>query len=200
MAKILLKKDIDEVVDILKTNKIIAFPTDTVFGLACLFNDFESIERIKKIKHRDANKPLPVMCNGLKMLLSICELTNNDVKLIDTIKKGAITYILNKKESVDSRNTNGFTTMGVRIPDDDFILKLITKLDSPLLVTSCNISNEPSIKYSKEVIEKFNDLVDVIIDEDARSEISSTIYNTLNGTIIREGIISLQQIKEILND
>lgn len=200
MTKILLKKDIDQVVEILKKNKIIAFPTDTVFGLACVFDDFDSIEKIKQIKKRDANKPLPVMCNNLKMVQTICNLKQEDIKLINYFKKGAITYILPKQKDVDLRNSNGFNTLAIRIPDDDFILSLIDKLNKPLLVTSCNISNEPSIKDSLSIKEKFIGLVDIIIDEDAKSEVASTIYDTINDKIIREGIITYQKIKEILND
>lgn len=200
MAKHVDKQNLEKVVETLRNNGVIAFPTDTVFGLACLLNDFSSIERIKQIKHRDAKKALPIMCHSTKQVQEICLVPEKIKRLMNTIGKGAITYILQRKETLDPRNTNDYDTVAIRIPDDSFILDLITELQTPLLVTSCNVSNEPSLRYHRDVIKQFDDLVDLIVMEDAKSDVSSTIYDTINDRIIREGNISLERIKEILND
>ncbi len=201
MSRIFLKKDLDLIVEeIKKGKKILAFPTDTVFGLGCLFNDFDSLNRIKELKNRDKHKPIPVMCSDVSMIEKICDLNNDDYKLLNKFKKGPLTYIFKKKNEIDYTISNGFDTLAIRIPDDDFILNLLNKLKQPLLVTSCNISNEPSIMKFSEIIEKFNGKIDLIVAEDAKSEVSSTIYDTINKKIIREGIITKEMIEEVLND
>ena len=177
---------------------VIAFPTDTVFGLACIYDDEEAIERIRRIKGRDKDKPLPMMCNG-KTMLKKAAYTNADIeRLIDRFTPGALTLILNKKDTVEDYVTNGFKTIGIRIPDHQDILGLITWLKRTILVTSCNISKEPSIREYKDIISGFADKVDMIVCQNAQSRLASTIIDVTGDLkIIREGIIKEDELKEV---
>jgi L-threonylcarbamoyladenylate synthase len=197
MSELFTRNDLSTVIDLMKNDKkVIAMPTDTVFGIGCVYDDLLSLERIKQIKHRDPRKALPMMCSNLEMIERIAILNDDDRRLVKAMGKGAITYIFRLREEIDRTITNGLDTIAIRIPDDDFIIGLIEGINKPLLVTSMNISNEPSIRYASEVIAKFSDQVDIIINEDALSTMSSTIYDTINHRILRQGAIDLKTIEE----
>lgn len=196
MSKHYLRKDVDLIVEDLKNNAVVAFPTDTVFGLGTAYDNLNGIQKIKDIKHREPNKPLPMMCSTIEMVKKICVVSDEDTKLMTKIGKGAITYIFKLQDEIDRTMVNGNDTIAIRLPKDDFILNMINKLNKPMLVTSCNISSEPSLKSYNDVIKQFDELVDVIVCEDAESEISSTIYDTINNKILREGIITKEMIED----
>ena len=198
MSKHYLRKDVDLIVEDLKDNAVVAFPTDTVFGLGTAYDNLNGIQKIKDIKHREPNKPLPMMCSTIEMVKKVCVVSDQDLKIMTKIGKGAITYIFKLKDEIDRTMVNGNDTIAIRLPNDDFILNMINKLNKPMLVTSCNISSEPSLKSYNDVIKQFDKLVDVIVCEDAESEISSTIYDTINNKILREGIITKEMIEDAM--
>lgn len=200
MALIYRKNDVEQIVSKLKSGQVIAFPTDTVFGLGCMTGNLAAHNRIKEIKNREAHKPLPIMCSNIKMVKEIAEVNADDEHLIKTVGPGAITYILKKKPSLEAVFTNNQDTVAIRIPDDDFILTMINQLGCPMFVTSCNYSNTPSLKYFKDVKAQFEDLVDMIVEDDALSEISSTIYDCINHKILRSGVISIEKINKIIKN
>lgn len=191
--------EIDELAKDLLDGKIVAFPTDTVFGLACIYDNEEAISRIKLAKGRDAHKPLPMMCSSLEMIEKVAITSVESKKIMIDHFPGALTIIFKKREEVPSFVTNGFDTIAIRVPRHDMILNLIEKIGKPLLVTSANISNEASIKEYQEVINKLGDRIDGIVEEDAKSETSSTIIDLTDGfKILRQGEITKAALEESL--
>ncbi len=192
------KIDIDKVITILKNDGIVAFPTDTVFGLACLCSEF-AIKKVYEAKGRDFNKPLPMMCSGKAMINTVAYINESSEKLIDKFMPGAITIIFNKKDDVADYITGGKKTIGIRVPDDEWILKLIDKLQEPILVTSANISGNGSLLKWNDVYECMNDKIDAIVCEDARGDKASTIVDCSNDIkILREGPISKEEIMDVV--
>ena len=189
----------DEIVEVLRSSGTVAFPTDTVFGLACLFDDEVAIDKVKKIKDRDKDKPLPMMCDSKEMIRKVAYTDERIERLIDAFCPGPLTIIFNKREEVADYVTNGFKTIGIRVPDKKEILDVIKALGKPILVTSCNMSGEPSIKSHKEICAIFDGKIDMIIKEDAKSEVASTIIDITKEPIkiLREGIIKEEVIKEV---
>ncbi len=187
------KSAIKEIAESLKQGKIIAFPTDTVFGIACIYNDFKAIKRIKEIKKRSLNKSLPMMCSSIEMLLQFADVSKDNLKIIKTYPKGAITYILKLKEGIDKRICDNKDTIAIRIPDDDFIIKLIDYLQVPLLVTSANRSNAENLCRYDEVAKVFKDEIDLIVEGDAKAYLASTIYDCINKKVIRQGSIFIKE-------
>ena len=178
---------------------LIAIPTDTVFGLACIYDDSDAITKVKTLKGRDANKALPMMCSDLAMVKTVAETDDRIERIIERLTPGALTMIMKKKDSVADYVTSGLPTIGIRIPDDKDILNLIDYLGKPLLVTSCNISGAPSIRYYREVIAIFADKIDVIVRKDALSEVASTVVDLTGDAlnILREGAITERMILEV---
>lgn len=192
--------NVPKIAEDLKNGLIVAFPTDTVFGLACIYDNPDAINKVKCAKGRSETKPLPMMCSNIEMVKDVAELSIEAEALFKHFSPGAITLVLNKKTSVPEYVTNGFKTIAIRIPNNDNILKTINLLGKPLLVTSANLSDEPSMKTYVEVFSKLNGRIDAIVCEDANSEVASTIIDMTNGMkILRYGQISLEDIKEIVD-
>ena len=175
---------------------ILAFPTDTVFGLGCII-DKKAIAKIYKAKGRDFNKALPMMASGLEMIKRYAYIDYKAEKLIKHFMPGAITIVFKKREEVNLYNDKD--TIAIRVPDDEWILSLIDELDMPLLVTSANISGEGSLLKWEDVYESMKNKIDGIILEDAKGSISSTIVDISNNKIeiLREGPISYKEIEEV---
>lgn len=191
------KQDIDIVAKELLNKKIIAFPTDTVFGLACMM-DIEAIKKVYIAKGRDFNKPLPMMCNGYEMINKVAYIDEHTKKIINKFMPGALTIVFNKKENVDDYITQGLNTIGIRVPDDEWILSLIKKIGTPIMVTSANISNAGSLLKWEDVYESMNGKIDGIVMDDARGESSSTIIDvTSDLKLLREGPIPFKEIEAI---
>lgn len=192
------KMDKDKIINTLISGGILAFPTDTVFGLACIMDE-KAIKKIYKAKGRDFNKPLPIMCNSLKMIKSIAKVNKNEKKLIDKFTPGPITIIFNKKDNLEEYVNNGLDTIGIRIPDDEFILDLIESINAPLMVTSANISNTGSLLKWEDVYESMKNKIDGIVCEDSKGNEASSIVDVRDEIkILRQGPISINQIKEAL--
>ena len=193
------KMDIDKIINVLISGGILAFPTDTVFGLGCI-KDEKAIRRIYEIKGRSFDKPLPVMCSNLDMIESIAYVSDKARKIIDAFVPGAITLIFKKKDNVEDFVTQGKDTIGIRVPDDEFILNLINRLNMPLMVTSANNSGEESLLKWKDVYKVMNGKIDGIVCENATGDTSSTIVDVAGEQIkiLREGPIGLKEISEVL--
>ena len=192
--------NVPKIAEDLKEGLIVAFPTDTVFGLACVYDNSDAINKVKNAKGRSEKKPLPMMCSNIEMVKEVAELSKAAETLFKHFSPGAITLVLKKKPSVPDYVTNGFETIAIRIPDNEAILKTIELLGKPLLVTSANLSDEPSMKTYSEVFSKLNGRIDAIVCMDAKSEVASTIVDVTDGIkILRLGQISLDDIKEIVD-
>ena len=174
---------------------IIAFPTDTVFGLGCIMDE-EAMKKIYVAKGRDFNKPLPMMCDSLAMIRKVALLTSNAEKIIERFTPGALTVVLNRKEEIPAYVSQGNKTIAIRVPDDNWILDLIKQIGRPIMVTSANISNAGSLLKWEDVYASMKEKIDGIVCEDARGDKASTIVDlTENIKILREGPISLDELK-----
>ncbi len=195
----LRKYEVDEIAEAFKEGKVIAIPTDTVFGLGCAYDELPAMERIKDIKHRDRNKPLPMMCNGLAMIEEVAYVNETAKRVIERFTPGALTVVLQKKEHISDALTNGKTTIAIRVPDNTLLLDVITKLAKPILMTSANMASEPNMDAYRDVYAKFSGQVDVLVMENAAGKTASTIVDLSDGIkILREGPISLDEIREVL--
>ena len=124
----------NEVCEYLLQGDVVAFPTDTVFGVGILFDDGGAIAKMKQAKGRDERKPFPMMVSDLSQLKSVAYLDEKYERLCEAFMPGAFTVVLKKKDCVADEVTNGKDTIAIRIPDDDFVLSVIRDVGKPLLV------------------------------------------------------------------
>lgn len=194
-------KDIDKVAKAICDGEVIAFPTDTVFGLAVIYDNEEALQKLKAAKGRPETKPIPTMVSSLEQLRSIAEMNVTAEVLANEFMPGAITLILKKRDTVADYVTNGFPTIGVRMPDDEFILSLIEKCGKPLLVTSANLSDHPSGLHDSEVLEQLDGRIDGIVLGEAKGKVASTIVDVSDQDykIVRSGPITKEQIETAIH-
>ena len=112
---------------------------------------------------------------------------------------GALTIILKAKNNLPEHVTFKMSTIGVRIPTNEVALNILRRINKPLLVTSANISNEPSLIKACDVKDKFDGKIASLIDQDAINGVASTVVSVIDGVkLFRQGPISKEEIiKEI---
>ena len=192
------KNDLEIIASKLLNKELIAFPTDTVFGLACVMDE-QAIKKVYEAKGRDFNKPLPVMCSNIEMIEDIAYVDDETKKIINKFMPGALTIVFKKKENVAEYVTQGKQTIGIRVPDDEWIIKLINTIGKPIMVTSANISDSGSLLKWGDVYEQMKNQIDGIVCEDARGDKSSTIIDVSDGLkLLREGPISFADIESVI--
>lgn len=194
------KEDIDAVVELLKEGNVVAFPTDTVYGLAVVYENEDALEALKESKGRPENKPIPTMVSSLQQIEEIAKVDDRIRRLADAFMPGAFTIILKKKESLPAYITNGFDTVGIRMPDDAFVLELIEKCGKPLLVTSANLSGEETGITDEQVLSQLDGRIDAIVMGEAKGKVASTIVDLSKEepVIIRSGPIEESAILSVL--
>lgn len=185
------QKELDECINIIKKGGIIIFPTDTVYGIGCSAFCEDSIKKIFKIKNRNYNKPINVLCSSIEDVKKLAlKLNTKQEKIINKYMPGACTLIVKKKTEISKILTANLDTVGVRIPNNNIALELITKSGVPMATTSANISGQNDSIQIKEILTEFKDKVDVIIDGGkAKIGIPSTIVEIANNkiNILRQG-------------
>lgn len=170
--------------------KVIIFPTDTVYGIGCLYQDIDSIKRIYEIKNRDYTKPMVILCADMKQVNSLIK---SGQTLPEYLKKhwpGKLTIIFFKNKNVCDIITSGKNTVGIRIPGNEIGLNLLKK-HGPMVVTSLNLSNEPPILKFQDVLE-YADKVDYIVESSDLDSAPSTIYDFTQNRILRQGDIVIK--------
>lgn len=201
VTKIYEKDDINSIVTLLNEGKVVAFPTDTVYGLAVIYENEEALDALKKSKGRPENKPIPTMVASIEQMKKIAYIDEKAKCLVDAFMPGGFTMILKKKENLPDYITNGLDTIGIRMPDDEFILNLIRLCDKPLLVTSANLSGLQPGNTTEEVLEQLDGRIDAIVKGKPKGTMASTIVDmsTPKVKIIRDGYITKEQIMEVIN-
>ena len=192
------KENINEVIDLLNHDEVVAFPTETVFGLGVKFSHLEALEKIYEIKHRSHSKAISLMIYDPKDIEKYAYVNENAQKLIDHFMPGMITLVLKKKSLLSDDFTAGYDTIGIRIPDDPFVLKLLKEV-GPMLVTSANISGQETLLNDQEVYKQFKGKIKMIVKGKCKNTLASTVIKVDEDvTILRQGCIQEEEIREVL--
>ncbi|MBP5694800.1 MAG: threonylcarbamoyl-AMP synthase [Bacilli bacterium] len=199
-TRVFNKNELNEASELLKNGEIIAFPTETVFGLGVVFNSEKACKNLINVKKRHENKPFTLMCSNLDQIEDVLELNDTAKKIMDAFTPGPITLILKIKKDVPHYLDLGTGYIGIRIPKDETILDLINKVGAPLLVPSANPADMKPARSTKEVLEYFDGEISGVIDGDTSNLEPSTVVKVEKNDIIiiRKGPISLEEIKGVL--
>ena len=196
------KYNLNKAKKILIKNKIIAVPTETVYGLAGNAYSNKSVKKIYNLKKRPKNNPLIIHYYNLNMLKKDAFLDNNFLKLYKKFSPGPLTFILRKKEkSKISRFANAnLNTIAVRFPSNKVIRSLLKKLNFPLAVPSANISTGVSPTEPSDVIDEFKNKIKFILDGGkSRIGLESTVVNLCGQiNILRPGSINNAEITKVV--
>lgn len=197
--KIYKATEIDELANILNNDGVIAVPTDTVYGLCAKMNSKKARENLYRIKKRPLNNSLPIMCNNLEQIKGIAKVTEISEKIIKTFMPGPITLVFLKGKDIPDFINVGSIEVGIRMATSKPLEELIEKVGCPIFMSSANLSGEPVCK-SIEEIEKIFPNIDGILEGEVSYGQASTIVDCTSDEIkiIREGPITLQQIKNVI--
>jgi L-threonylcarbamoyladenylate synthase len=196
-----MRKLIHRVAQILKRGGIIAYPTDTIYGIGTNAFNIDAIKRIYHIKKRPLSLPLSVAVTGKSMAQNIAYLNQRAQRLISEFWPGALTIIVKKKSIIPHIVTSGTDLVGLRAPAHNVPLSILRYSQTPMISTSANRHGKPPCLDVECIRCNFGDQVDVIIDGKQGRNIPSTVINVTTDppAIVRNGPITESMIEQILN-
>ena len=190
---------VQQTVRTIRKGGVILYPTETVYGLGCNAFDEKAIQRIFEIKERPETKPMLVLVRNRTMLQElVSEIPPTAFKLMECFWPGPLTLIFKARKNLSSLLTAGSGKIGVRIPSNNFCLKLLKESQIPLVSTSANMSGKNVISSIKSLKRIFADKVDIVIDAGSSpSSLPSTVVDVSESklAIIRQGAISNAQLR-----
>ncbi len=191
-----ISKKIDRATKILKEGGVIAYPTDTAYGLgADLFNS-KAVDKIYKIKGRDFNKPLTLIAANLNQVKKIAAVSPEEQKIISEYWPGPLTILL-KAKNKEAKKIGKDGLIGVRVPDSETARSLADKLGKPIIATSANMAGKPECYSIYCVVNQFMNKIyfpDLILDGgNLRARKITTIIKVVNNQpkIIRQGKVKI---------
>jgi len=198
-----IQQQVKEAITILKKGGIVAFPTDTVYGLGASVNILHAVERIYQVKERPRNVALPILIAHISQIGEIASSVPPVAWLLArSFLPGALTLVLYKSKLVPDIVTAGDKTVAVRVPAHPVPIALIEGLGTPIVGTSANLSGKPSALSADEVHTQLGDNVDLIIDGGRcpGGRESTVVDVTMEPPVIlREGAISIEELKRVYN-
>lgn len=189
----------DEIIKCLNDGGVIAYVTDTVWGLGCLPDNEQAVKKIYEIKKREVQKPLILMSNEIYNLLDYVKpIPKIGQKLIKKFFPGALTIVTDKSEKTPDYITSNMSTVGIRVPDNAVFQEICSIIPGHVLATtSANLSHQPSAKTYEQALENMNGLADIIIPDYGYNAkgLESTVCGVTNNElrIFRQGAIIINQ-------
>jgi len=179
------KKAIAAAVKALKAGEVVAFPTETVFGLGAALKQRGAIEQIFKIKNRPKNKPLQVLVASIDQAKKLGRFNQQALELAKREWPGPLTLVVKKTKVVPKIITGGTNKVGLRIPDHKVALELIKKA-GPIVATSANKSgSRPAL--TAQAVKKNLPGIDLILPGRVRSGVPSKVVDATKGIRILRG-------------
>lgn len=156
---------VSRAVEVLRRGGIVAFPTDTVYGVGAMVFREDAVERLFTAKVRDRSRPIPVLLSQVRDLSRVAQnVPAGAWQLAGAFWPGPLSMVVPKALAVPDAVTAGGPTIGVRIPNHPLALRLIQRAKSPLATTSANLSGHPDSVTADEVEAALGDSVDILLD------------------------------------
>jgi L-threonylcarbamoyladenylate synthase len=186
---------------ILKQGGIIAYPTDTVYGIGTNAFNVEAVQRIYQIKERPLSSPLSIAVAGKTMAQHVAYLNEQALRLIAKFWPGALTIIVKKKAIIPPVVTGGTNLVGLRAPAHNVPLSILRYSQTPMISTSANKHGEPPCPGVECIRSNFGNHIDMIIEGTQGGNVPSTVINvtTHPPVIVRKGPITESMLEPILN-
>ena len=190
-------KNKEEIINTLNNGGVIAYVTDTVWGLGCLPDNEKAVKKIYEIKKREAQKPLILMSNEVYNLLDYVKpIPKVGQQLIKKYFPGALTIVTDKSDKTPDYITSNMSTVVIRIPNNKVFKEICEIIPNHVLATtSANLSHQPSAKTYEQALENMTGLADLIIEDYGyhAKGLESTVVGVMNNElrIFRQGAITI---------
>ncbi len=184
----------------LRRGEVVAYPTETFYGLAVLPSDMDALTRLVRLKGRDTDKPVSLILGKAEVVSSFAtSLTPGTIRLISLAWPGPLTVVLPAKDSVARVITGGTHTVAVRVPSDPGARMLADSAGGAITATSANRQNMPPARTKEDVEDQFPDgLAGVFDGKRAPGDLPSTLVRPVGGTlhVLRRGAVDLSTLTE----
>ncbi len=182
-------RHVERVVEVLKQGGVIAYPTDTTYGIGCDIFNKKGVKKIYQIKQRDPRKPFSFICADISDVSNYAQVSNMAFKVMKRHLPGPYTFVLEATRIVPDLVTTRQRTVGIRIPDNEIALSIVRQLGHPLVTTSANLSGEEVLHDPAEIDEKFGRMLDLVVDGGVLLGDPSTVISLVNDKveILRQG-------------
>lgn len=184
-------REVRKVVEVLRDGGVIIYPTDTVYAFGCDIFHPKAIEKICKLKHLDPKRSrMAIVCNDLSNISQYAKVSNSVFKILKKNLPGAFTFILNGSSNLPP-SLRGRKTIGIRVPQNQIVLDIVSELGNPIFTTSIIAYDEVS-EYETDpelLLEKYESQVDLVVDGGFGDNMPSTIVDCTEDEpeIIRQG-------------
>lgn len=199
-----IRDQINKAAEIIRGGGLVAFPTETVYGLGADGLNPVAVAKIFEVKNRPTFNPLILHIESEERLHTVCEIPNDKVfELINEFWPGPLTLVLPKKQNVPAIVTGGLDTVAVRMPNNSIALELIKISDAPIAAPSANLFGQLSPTRAVHVEKQLGDKIDMILDGGkCRIGIESTILLIEKDevTVLRHGGIPVESIREVIGE
>ena len=196
-----IQQQIERGIDILRRGGIVAYPTDTVYGLGASVHLPRAVEKVYQVKQRPGNMPFPLLLADVAQITGLADPVPPVARLlIDKFWPGALTLVLTRSDSAPDTIAIGGSTVALRIPAHPVPVALIKGLGSPIVGTSANLSGQPSPLTADEVYAQLGDKVDLVIDGGrCPGGKESTVVDVTGEVpiVLREGAISRAELAQV---
>lgn len=181
---------ITRVVEILEQGGVIAYPTDTTYGIGCSIFNKRGIERIYSIKQRDKKKPFSFICSDLSDIARYAKVSNYQYKVMKRQLPGPYTFVLSATGIVPGLLVTKQKTVGIRIPDNRICLAIVRQLGHPIITTSANRSGEEPIGDPSLVDMELGKQLDLVVDGGVLTASVSSVVSLIDDIpeVLRKGV------------
>jgi len=180
---------IEQIADILMRGGIIAYPTDTYYGIGCDIMNKKAIEKIYQLKQRHKRKPFSFICSGLKNISDYAKVSNYAYRTMNRLLPGPYTFILEGSKLVPKIMLTKRKTAGIRVPDNRICLALIEKLGNPIISTSATMPDGTVFHDPSLIHDYFKTRIDIVVGGGPVPGKPSSVISLINDDpqIIRVG-------------
>jgi tRNA threonylcarbamoyl adenosine modification protein (Sua5/YciO/YrdC/YwlC family) len=180
---------INRVVECLKQGGVIAYPTDTIYGLGCDIFNKKGVKKIYQIKQRDPRKPFSFICADLSDVANYAQVSNFAFKIMKRYLPGPYTFVLEASRIVPDLLTTRQKTVGIRIPDNAIALGIVHALGHPIVTTSANLSGEDTYCDPALIEQEIGKQLDIVVDGGILRGDQSTVISLIDDQveILRQG-------------
>ena len=184
----------------LKNGGVVAIPTETVYGLACLASNKKAFDALCQVKRRPADKPFSLMCSSVAEAVRYTTPNAKAVAVMKAFLPGELTLLLKARPGMNQPHVDLNTgVVGIRVPNEKSVLSLIEEIGEPLLVTSANISGEEPAKDFQQTVAMFEGAIDLIVEGECGDGVPTTIIDLAGDEpkLVREGKLRFDEIKTV---
>ncbi len=178
------------VVELLRSGGIIAYPTDTTYGIGCSIFNKKGIERIYLLKQREKKKPFSFICSEISEIAKYAKVSNYAFKIMKRYLPGPYTFVLAASSVVPDLLVTKQKSVGVRMPSNRICMEIVKGLGHPIITTSANISGEEPIGDPEEVDRRLGKQLDIVVNGGVLSADVSSVISLINDVpvVLRKGV------------